>query len=491
VLAFGAAALFARLRSPLPLAAYEDDAFYYFQIARNIATGHGSSFDGTHLTNGYHPLWMLVCVIAAWLGKGRTFFVLLQCVAFLSMATSYFAARSLFRLVCRQSEVVEIASAAVALQCLLLIHGGMEITLTLPLALSLCVFRLRPTFRWTPGNAAAYGALAALVVLSRLDSLLWIGMLLCAELALAWDKKVRPHAMLLALASAALPIALYVFTNHHWFHAWMPVSASAKEFRLHRGFSLAGIRHSMYLLDHAYGVMVVAIASMLRTDNSSPPAEVRAVALTLLLFPAVQLATLCFLSDWHIWPWYLYSFVLAMIGALLWLMAAAPQRGPESTTRPSLALLVTCGAVLPMGLAYSIYAAIGTEQPLWAEFAGDMQGFASTHAGLYAMGDCAGASSFVLQQPLIQTEGLVMDADFLQNIRQEKDLQSVLQNYGVRYYATFRATPENKCFRVEEPSIAGPDSARMHGLLCQTPVATYPAGGATLRIFAIPPRDGR
>jgi hypothetical protein len=37
-----------------------DDAWYYFQIGRNIADGAGSTFDGTHVTNGYHPLWMLV-----------------------------------------------------------------------------------------------------------------------------------------------------------------------------------------------------------------------------------------------------------------------------------------------------------------------------------------------------------------------------------------------------------------------------------------------
>lgn len=37
-----------------------DDAFYYFQIGRNIADGAGSTFDGMHVTNGYHPLWMLL-----------------------------------------------------------------------------------------------------------------------------------------------------------------------------------------------------------------------------------------------------------------------------------------------------------------------------------------------------------------------------------------------------------------------------------------------
>jgi len=39
-----------------------DDAYYYFKIAQNISMGLGSTMDGIHLTNGYHPLWMLICI---------------------------------------------------------------------------------------------------------------------------------------------------------------------------------------------------------------------------------------------------------------------------------------------------------------------------------------------------------------------------------------------------------------------------------------------
>ena len=39
-----------------------DDAYYYFKVAQNIAAGFGSTFDGINLTNGYHPLWMLICI---------------------------------------------------------------------------------------------------------------------------------------------------------------------------------------------------------------------------------------------------------------------------------------------------------------------------------------------------------------------------------------------------------------------------------------------
>ena len=39
-----------------------DDAYYYFKVAQNISEGHGSTFDGINPTNGYHPLWLWVCI---------------------------------------------------------------------------------------------------------------------------------------------------------------------------------------------------------------------------------------------------------------------------------------------------------------------------------------------------------------------------------------------------------------------------------------------
>ena len=46
-----------------PFALTFDDAYYYFEIARRIADGQGSTFDGIAETNGYHPLWMAICTI--------------------------------------------------------------------------------------------------------------------------------------------------------------------------------------------------------------------------------------------------------------------------------------------------------------------------------------------------------------------------------------------------------------------------------------------
>ncbi len=46
-----------------------DDAFYYFKTALNISKGLGSTFDSYNFTNGYHPLWMLVCVLTAFVTR--------------------------------------------------------------------------------------------------------------------------------------------------------------------------------------------------------------------------------------------------------------------------------------------------------------------------------------------------------------------------------------------------------------------------------------
>ena len=44
-----------------------DDAFFYYKVAQNVLNGQGFSFDGINLSNGFHPLWMLVCLGIFWL----------------------------------------------------------------------------------------------------------------------------------------------------------------------------------------------------------------------------------------------------------------------------------------------------------------------------------------------------------------------------------------------------------------------------------------
>ena len=64
-----------------PDAFMADDAYFYLQVADHIRQGHGSTFHEITQTNGYHPLWMLCCVVGAFISGGDKT-VLLQLMAF-------------------------------------------------------------------------------------------------------------------------------------------------------------------------------------------------------------------------------------------------------------------------------------------------------------------------------------------------------------------------------------------------------------------------
>jgi hypothetical protein len=68
-----------------------DDAYYYFKVAQNITQGLGSTFDGINLTNGYHPLWMIVCIPIFFLARFDLILpmrILLMVMAGLNAATA-------------------------------------------------------------------------------------------------------------------------------------------------------------------------------------------------------------------------------------------------------------------------------------------------------------------------------------------------------------------------------------------------------------------
>lgn len=69
-----------------------DDLFYYTEVARNVATGGGLSFDGLNATNGVQPLFMLILVPFAPAFEGRPLLasrVVLWWVTAFTLATAW------------------------------------------------------------------------------------------------------------------------------------------------------------------------------------------------------------------------------------------------------------------------------------------------------------------------------------------------------------------------------------------------------------------
>lgn len=156
-----------------------DDAFYYFQPARNIVNGLGSTLDSVNITNGYHPLWMLVILpIFKHFSVGGTNDVA-PIYASLSVAIlfSFITALVLLLILTRFTQNKKIISFALFAYLfnpyvLYNVLNGLETSLVLML-MSLFTYQLiRVEERLSIGNLILLGVFGGLLALARLDMVL-------------------------------------------------------------------------------------------------------------------------------------------------------------------------------------------------------------------------------------------------------------------------------------------------------------------------------
>lgn len=218
-------------------------------------------------------------------------------------------------------------AVVLGLEAIMLIRYGMEVTLTLPLAMLLVYLLLRGGVPITFGRAAWLGLVASLVVLSRLDAALLVA-LLCAAVLLPYLRNVLrtglpSHAVAGFLCGFLPLLCVYFGTNLQVFHLLTPVSGLAKQMKTTHGFSAETWRsllptdrmRQFILLPELLLIAAGAIAALLTLVHRRAIAGtlVHRILYALLLFPLVHLALLSLLSDWNVWPWYFYSLTLAAV----------------------------------------------------------------------------------------------------------------------------------------------------------------------------------
>jgi hypothetical protein len=157
-----------------------DDAYYYFEIARNAALGQGFTFDSLRPTNGFHPLWAWILVPvfyvfsdSVWAPIRVSLILSAACVAATALVIQAFFSR-------RGHHTAGLVGAAVwLLNPFTLVLGlrGLEGPLnTLLLALTfLCCDAVRRRALYTAGEAARLGGLVGLCLLARTDNVLLLG----------------------------------------------------------------------------------------------------------------------------------------------------------------------------------------------------------------------------------------------------------------------------------------------------------------------------
>ena len=462
----------------------EDDFFYYAKVARNIAANHGSTFNGLVPTNGYHPLWLVCLATFERLFHSQIAMqVFLACCVFASVAATFFLLKRLFDSHIENELFTTSLAVVFTLYSKIILEGGMETLLTFPLLLALLLV-YESKWLWRGGFRAflGFGFLLLLTILSRLDTLVLVALLAAAACLQPKLRKELTGRRVCGVLVGLSPFLLYVLYNHSSFGTWLTVSGAAKQ--LKTGYLPSWRAWHSVIFNRPVAFLVV-LASFrfvfLRQVWDRMTVTQRAAYPAFIGFPFAYVLIFCLSSDWQLWTWYFYCFYIALCVSCALLLIYEPAnrifRGRPAAF--GMAFVALCLVIVdhrkPIEGMLPIYMA-----------ATEIQSFSATHPGVYAMGDRAGIVGYLLPYPMVQTEGLVMDRQFLDLVKQQASLSEVLARYGTNYYVTTTRRRFMGCIPVEEPSQAGATSPHLHATICQAPLASFVNDGWWTYIFRTP-----
>lgn len=210
-----------------------DDSFYYFQIGRNIAGGFGSTFDGVHLTNGYHPFWMgIVVAVFYFFGNYSVLpiHILLTISVVLFMLSSFVVNKILAMILGNQRKklVTFLTIMFVANPWnITFALNGLETSLAILLFTVYVYFVLKlinKSFLWQ--NYLFLGILGGLLTLGRTDHIFFAVFL--GLFILLRNSKTSIKEFLLIGVGGALVVTPWLIFNYMYFGAILPDSGLAR-----------------------------------------------------------------------------------------------------------------------------------------------------------------------------------------------------------------------------------------------------------------------
>ncbi|MBR61982.1 MAG: hypothetical protein CL904_04905 [Dehalococcoidia bacterium] len=212
-----------------------DDAFYSMKIARNIAAGLGTTFDGIHPTNGFQPLWVWLLVPVYWFEPDNLYGPVKASVVILSIF-NLAAGYVLYRLVL---SITKLHAAALVSAAVWLINpyfvkrviNGLES----PIAI---LFLLAVLFMWVVSldygktrqgklKWAIFGVLIGLSMLSRVDSIFLVGTCFIVGLILQRIPMEYLRGWLIAGVVAGIVLIPWLVFSFDGFGTPIPTSGGA------------------------------------------------------------------------------------------------------------------------------------------------------------------------------------------------------------------------------------------------------------------------
>jgi hypothetical protein len=480
--------------SPAFLGLLEDDYFYYATIADHVVTSGHLSYDGITLTNGFHPLWMLVILgLRAVFGRfGPRYYLALGATSFVSACASYELTRCLAKRLGAGEIRASVIGALLAVGTSRLVSNGMECTLGVPLLLWLLAEAARPV-TMSPKRAAWLGFVASLAILARLDIVLAVALLVGGFLAVSAESIREKLRLVCWFTAGTLLVAVYLAANVTFFGSLVPVSGLAKHaYRI--GFNPRYLR--AVALTSPYGLMLAVIvpagigAFLLlqrRPTTISPGAQfIGAVALAF----AALFWTMSAVSGWIFFGWYAYPAAPAAAASLVFVSELRPIRSR------AIALAVVAAILAIQLSAAAVY--FRQHGPGWQVSDNSMLAMSyqlreqlQQRPGRVAMGAIAGIAAYVSDRPFVQLEGIVGDRKMLEHIRRQDPVGAVLDELGVDYLvitlANVRAQSHDGCYAITQPNAewAGKRASKMRAEICAPPIVHFltPAGTKPWSVF--------
>jgi hypothetical protein len=471
------------------LACLADDFYYYFLVARNLVMRGESSFNGLQLTNGYHPLWLLInALLIKVCGDNEVFFVV-QIIVIWLLVVSAFRSMQRAQMFTGIHGIAGIGCAIFsATYMTVLCRTGMEISICLCFLAAFWARMTRlPLEEQGSRDAFLSGVLISCAVLSRIDCIIVLMPYVLGSIVYASSSRrlrLRPLALFVC---GLVPLGAYFAFNWFEFHTVLPVSAMAKS--LKQSMTPSGAPFGRLLqfdtinLVFTWPSSLIAILYILRwlTGRGRTGARLapqNRIGICIAIHPLLLFAALSFTSDWRVWTWYLYPFVLivALLAPAIFSSVRCSWSYRQKATAASLGMIV-CLAVLIASVR------VNADGRAIYDAANALSEFSAEHAGVYAIGDRAGLAAYLMGQPVVQLEGLVEDKDFLMRIASQERLVQVLHQMKVDYYVSTRQTPDGPCVRVREPAQAGTSSPVMTARICQYPLESFVFNGVRTNIY--------
>ena len=289
---------------------FADDSYFYLQVAWNFARGMGSTFNNIMPTNGYHPLWMLICAAVYKVVPSKTAGV--HGIAVVISALDVLMLWTVRRLMARVAGDLWILAFPLLITFCFLSQLGTEGALS-GLFLSLLMTTAygmseAPTER----RAWLFSLVVALTVLSRLDNVFIVGYVWLAVWAALGEtgKRAGRRLQVLGLAVPAVLWGIYIGSNLIYFHTVQPISGMLKSSSPVDHKLGANLPHTAWF---AVGVIVVCftIVAMWKRDLFFRTVEAPFALGVLTHFGYIVLK----MSNETRWTWYYTSWIL--LGSVL------------------------------------------------------------------------------------------------------------------------------------------------------------------------------